>query len=148
MKLIGQKIELFVSDLAISVDFYGRVLGFEVGAQRQAGPVGQELFHVPVWHGPSLIGLGLMQKLVPSHHLRRGGLDAERGIGVELCFYVDDGDLEAYYDSVRRECRTKIEALVMQPWGSRDFRVIDPDGYYLRFSAPDRDYFPLKVESV
>lgn len=147
MKLIGQKIELFVSDLEASTDFYGRVLGFEVGAQRQAGPEGNELIHVPVWRGPTMIGLGLMSRLVKSHHLRRGGLDVERGIGVEMCFYVDDSEIEAYYKSVQSECRTTLEPLVLQPWGARDFRVIDPDGYYLRFSTPDRDYFPLSVET-
>ncbi len=119
MNLIGQKTELFVSDLEVSVDFYGRVLGFEVGALRQVGPEGNELRH--------------------------GRLDVERGIGVELCFYVDDSEIDAYYERVLSECRTTLEPLVLQPWGARDFRVIDPDGYYLRFSTPDRDYFPLSA---
>lgn len=145
MNLIGQKIELFVSDLEVSVDFYGRVLGFEVGTQRQVGPEGNELRHVPVWRGPTMIGLGLLSRLVKSHHLRRGGIDAERGIGVEMCFYVDDGEIDAFYGRVQGACRTTLEPLVLQPWGSRDFRVIDPDGYYLRFSTPDRDYLPLSV---
>ena len=84
MNLIGQKIELFVSDLEASADFYGRVLRFEVGAQRQVVLEGNELHHVPVWRGSTISGLGLLSRLTKSHHLRRGGIDAERGIGVEL----------------------------------------------------------------
>lgn len=147
MTLIGQKIELFVSDLDASVDFYRRVLGFEVGAQRQVVLDGNELRHVPVWSGPTMIGLGLLARLAKSHHLRRAGLDAERGIGVEFCLYVDDADLDAWYERAVRECKTGIEPLVVQPWGARDFRVIDPDGYYVRISSPDRDYRPLRVEA-
>lgn len=145
MALIGQKIELFVSSLESSVDFYCRVLGFESGPQRHVTLAGNELQHVPVWNGPSMIGLGLFARLDKAHHLRRGGLDAERGLGVELCFYVDDSDLDACYERVVRECRTPIEPLVMQPWGSRDFRVIDPDGYYVRISGPDRDYRAVRL---
>lgn len=79
------------------------MLGFEVGAQRQVGSEGNELLHVPVWRGPTMIGLGLLSRLAKTHHLRRSGLDVERGIGVELCFFVDDTKLDAYYDSVVRD---------------------------------------------
>lgn len=145
MNLIGQKIELFVTDLEASVDFYGRVLGFSVGEMRQTMLGDSLLRHVPVWNNPTMIGLGLLESLAPTHHLRRAGLESERGIGVEICLYVEDSELDDLYARVARECSTKIETLVEQPWGARDFRVVDPDGYYVRISGPDRDYRPLAV---
>jgi uncharacterized glyoxalase superfamily protein PhnB len=35
---------------------------------------------------------------------------------------------------------TGVEATPLQdqPWGLRDFRVVDPEGYYLRFTTPPR----------
>jgi lactoylglutathione lyase len=145
MTLIGQKIELFVLNLEESADFYRRALGFEVGATREVALAGTVLRHTPIWNGPTMIGLGLLPLLSPAHHLRREGLDAARGIGVEFCLYVNDADLDLYYARALRECKTKVEPLVLRPWGSRDFRVVDPDGYYVRISAPDRDYRPLSA---
>jgi lactoylglutathione lyase len=145
MTIIGQKIELFVDDLDASVDFYHRVLGFEVGPERQTILEGSRLRHVPVWNGATMIGLGLIDRLTEDHHLRRSGLNASRGIGVELCLYVEDSELDAYYERAVRECKTKIEELVEQPWAARDFRVVDPDGYYVRISSPDRDYRRLSL---
>lgn len=145
MSFIGQKIELFVSNLEQSVDFYRRVLAFEVGTERQVMYRGTLLRHTPVWNGPTVIGLGLLANLSPDHHLRRAGLDAARGVGVEFCLYVDDSQLDAHYERALRECADRVEALVAQPWGARDFRVSDPDGYYLRVSTPDRDFVPLQA---
>jgi lactoylglutathione lyase len=146
MDLVGQKIELFVSDLAQSAEFYRRVLGFEVGPTREVVFDGQLLRHTPVLNGPIMIGLGRIAFLSPTHHLRRAGLEAARGVGVEFCLYVNTGDIEDYYVRAARECTTKIEPLVVQPWGARDFRVVDPDGYYVRISTPDKDYRPLSVK--
>lgn len=143
--LVGQKIELFVSSIEESAGFYNRALGFEVGTTREVILEGHLLRHTPVWNGPTIIGLGHLSSLSPAHHLRRAGLSAARGIGVEFCLYVEDVELEFYYTRASRGCGSKIEPLALQPWGARDFRVIDPDGYYVRVSAPDRDYKPLAV---
>ncbi len=135
--------ELFVSNLEDSVAFYQGVLEFQVGLERQVMYRGQLLRHTPVWNGPVIIGLGLLACLSPEHHLRRAGLNAARGVGVEFCLYMEDGRLDAYYERVTRECPARVEPLVVQPWGARDFRVADPDGYYVRVSTPDRDFMPL-----
>jgi hypothetical protein len=31
-----------------------------------------------------------------------------------------------------------IEGLTSRPWGLRDFRLVDPDGYYWRVTEPHR----------
>ena len=52
-------------------------------------------------------------------------------MGVEIGLSVDDVD--ALYKHVQAEAPHAItEELVSQPWGLSDFRVADPDGYYIR----------------
>ncbi len=45
-------------------------------------------------------------------------------------------DLDATYAHVLATGWTVATPLAERPWGSRDFRVIDPDGYYLRLTDP------------
>ncbi len=137
MRMIGGKIELFVDDLARSTDFYRDALGFEVGETRFAERDGVQLAHVPVWNGGIVIGLGLHDH----HHFRRGrGAEDLRGIGTELCFYAEPAELEDWHERARAHAGSGFEPLELRPWGARDFRVVDPDGYYLRISEPDKDH--------
>jgi uncharacterized glyoxalase superfamily protein PhnB len=121
------RLELFVSDLGASVRFYTEVFGFSVTS---ADPG-----YVSVRNGSVVLGLGPVAKLPdtgvgPSFTQQR--LHADRGAGVEIVLELDDlDDLRALY----RNCQTRgvvAEALREQPWGLQDFRVVDPDGYYLR----------------
>jgi hypothetical protein len=42
------------------------------------------------------------------------------------------------WGSARSEsCRPLAATLTDQPWGLRDFSVVDPDGYYLRVTHRD-----------
>jgi uncharacterized glyoxalase superfamily protein PhnB len=50
---------------------------------------------------------------------------------VELVLEVDD--LEAEHQRVRAAWPLE-EDLQERPWGLRDFRVLDPSGYYLRIT--------------
>jgi lactoylglutathione lyase len=49
---------------------------------------------------------------------------------VEIVLDVPDAALEA----VERAGHELVEPLSDRPWGLRDFRVTDPDGYYLRIT--------------
>jgi uncharacterized glyoxalase superfamily protein PhnB len=64
-------------------------------------------------------------------YFRRFPKDTVRGYGVEVVIMVDDVD--SYYERVKDEANI-VEPLILQPWGSKDFRAVDPFGYYLRFS--------------
>jgi lactoylglutathione lyase len=144
MTVLAQKIELFVRDIERSARFYVEALGFERAPTRTVMLAGEELVHAPLRNGPVLLGIGLMSRLPENHHHRRGGADALLGAGVELCFYVADSELDAWYERAKaagaRFGPSGREALGMRPWGARDFRVLDPDDYYVRVTAPDRDY--------
>jgi lactoylglutathione lyase len=126
------RLELFVSDMGASVAFYTEVLGFQV---TRADPG-----YVSVRNGSVVLGLGPVAKL-PETGLGPGftrqRLQADRGAGVEIVLELDGLDeLGALY----RNCQTRgvvAEALREQPWGLQDFRVVDPDGYYLRVTHGD-----------
>jgi len=123
MNFIGLGFELFVTDLARSKRFYETVLGFVCGQERDG--------YLPVSAGPVTIGLGLYSGLGTGHHLRSITQEPSGG-SVETVLEVDDVD--AYYAralAAVEEKDGKIEALQRRPWGARDFRIIDPDSYYL-----------------
>jgi catechol 2,3-dioxygenase-like lactoylglutathione lyase family enzyme len=121
------RLELFVSDMRASVAFYTEVLGFDV-TRAEPG-------YVSVRNGPVVLGLGPVAKLPetgvgPGFTRRR--LHADRGAGVEIVLEVDDlQELIALYRNWRAR-GVVADALQDQPWGLQDFRVVDPDGYYLR----------------
>jgi catechol 2,3-dioxygenase-like lactoylglutathione lyase family enzyme len=120
-ELMRLRLELFVDDLDRSVDFYRRVLGFHL--------VRQDPSYASLCNGAVVLGLGLATDL-----------PARRGVGVEVVLEVDD--LEAAYALVRRAGVRPVEAPCERPWGLRDFRILDPDGYYLRVTDGEAECGP------
>ncbi len=114
--------EIFPTDLDRTVDFYVRVLGFAlirderetdspyVYMQRGEVRVGA----VPSWAPP------------PAEDMRTPP------VGVELVLEVDDLDAERERVSVAGWQVT--QEITSRPWGLRDFRLVDPDGYYWRIT--------------
>lgn len=62
-------------------------------------------------------------------------LDGDRGVGVEVAIEVDD--LGAAFESATR-LGAVVKGLQDRSWGARDFRIADPDGYFVRFTTPLR----------
>jgi uncharacterized glyoxalase superfamily protein PhnB len=56
--------------------------------------------------------------------------------GVEIVLEVDY--LHAERDRIRHAGWPIEEDITRRPWGLQDFRVLDPDGYYLRFTTRPR----------
>jgi lactoylglutathione lyase len=125
------RMELFVSDLLRSVDFYRSVLGFEVERQQtdyasvRDGSVVLGL--VPVTNLPESDGPGFTQ----------AQLAGDRGAGVEVVLEVDD--LAATAARVTAAGYPMSEPQQRRPWGLTDFRLFDPDGYYLRITDRPQD---------
>jgi lactoylglutathione lyase len=44
-------------------------------------------------------------------------------------------DVDAALEQVERAGFSVVELLRERPWGLRDFRVVDPDGYYVRVTT-------------
>ncbi len=120
------RIELFVSDLEKSVDFYTQVLGFE--------RLGGEADYVPVCSGSVLIGLSPAAGLRKQHYFNPELQTGRRGLGAEIVLEVDD--IDDYFKKVNASgYKNIVSPLRQQSWGLTDFRVADPDGYYLRITS-------------
>ena len=90
--------------------------------------------------GDVTLGLGPIAKLpdvggyFTGHKLR-----TNRGMGVEIVLEVED--LDAEYARVSATGWPLLDALEDRPWGLSDFRLADPDGYYLRITS-----YPIETE--
>lgn len=114
--------EIFPADLEATVSFYVDVLGFEVvGDERDAGS-----HYVALRRGGVRVGAA-MSTAAADHEQRRPP------VGVELVLEVDD--LDADHARVASAGWPIADDLAVRPWGLRDFRVLDPDGYYWRITS-------------
>lgn len=119
-------IEFFVEDIARSRAFYTGILGFAVARQKADG-------FTELRRGSATIALNDRQILNPDHPARPAA--GERiGKGVEVVLVEDS--LEELYDHVLASGWPISTPLTKQPWGMTDFRVLDPDGIYIRVTAP------------
>ncbi len=114
------KFELFVTDVAEASGFY-RELGFEVAAAKPDG-------YTTLRQGAVVIALSPVPGWVP---LRLVSFLRHPPLGTEIVLYTDD--LEGARGALAAADHDPGE-IELQPWGDRDFRVTDPDGYYVRIS--------------
>ena len=119
------RLELFVDDVAASIDFYSQVLGFKTGRQRSDG-------YTPMTNGDVYLSLNMRANL-PDNHPIQAIAGEHLGRGVEIVLEVDD--IEAMYEQVLSTNWPLSGEFQCQPWCLTDFRVLDPDGYYLRITA-------------
>jgi len=121
------RMELVVADVHKSVRFYKDVLEFD------APDLAAEDY-TPVTRGTVEFGLVPRTSLPKDHYFNQHGLQTScPGLGVEVVLIVDD--VEATFKHVQATCPDAIaEGLVDRPWGLADFRLKDPDGYYLRIN--------------
>jgi lactoylglutathione lyase len=124
------RFELFVADRDKSVDFYTSVLGFEVRRLDES--------YAMLTCGDVVLGLGRQADLPETGEgwgFTQQRLNRDRGAGVEIV--LETPDLEALYERVQRSGYQLAAPMQDRPWGLRDFRVADPDGYYLRITTPE-----------
>lgn len=115
------RLEIFPADLNATVRFYVDLLGFTLVTDRR----GDEQPYLALERDGVRIGASA----------RPGeGSPAQRRppTGVEIVLEVDY--LHAERDRIRHAGWPIEEDIVRRPWGLQDFRVIDPDGYYLRIT--------------
>ncbi|WP_119066703.1 VOC family protein [Aggregatilinea lenta] len=118
------RLELFVKSVPESKDFYAHVLGFDVVSYQPDG-------YSVLRKGDIQIALQAQSQLPDDHPLKPIG-NERAGLGIEIVLEVDD--LEAIYAHVLHVAWPLADTLAERPWGSRDFRVIDPNGYYIRLN--------------
>jgi lactoylglutathione lyase len=113
--------EIFPSDLDACVDFYVGVLGFAVLKDQRDDPAAY------VYMGRGDVRVGALRREAPDVSTAR-----LPPVGVELVLEVDD--IAAERDRVAAAGWPLDEDLQQRPWGLTDFRILDPDGYYLRIT--------------
>ena len=115
------RFEIFPDDLDATVDFYTRVLCFRLTDDRRGEPVA----YVSLRRGS--VRVGALRAVAP---------DARAGrrppTGVEVVLEVDD--VAAERERVVAAGWPLEADLQDRPWGLTDFRILDPDGYYLRIT--------------
>lgn len=120
------QVELFVRDVHAARAFYTQILGFAATDARDSD-------YLLLSNGPVRLALNAAAILPPDHPVAFA--DGKRpGRGVEFVFRVDD--VRAAYTHVQQAGWPISGELQRQPWGLEDFRVQDPDGYYLRLTEP------------
>ncbi len=118
-------LELFVADISRSVAFYAEVLGFRVIKQKADG-------YTLLAKGDVNLALNDLGVLDARHPVRP--TTGERmGRGVEIAFSV--ADIRAAYGQVKASGWPLSTDLTDRPWGLTDFRLVDPDGYYIRVTS-------------
>ena len=122
------KVEFFVSDLARSRAWY-EALGFRV--VRESGD----------WQmlalGDNVLDLqGDAHALAGPHYFTPEIDRWPRGTGVEVSIEVED--IDGLYERALALAVDVVRPIQDRPWKARDFRVADPDGYFLRFTTPLR----------
>jgi catechol 2,3-dioxygenase-like lactoylglutathione lyase family enzyme len=118
--IVDAKFELFVTDVEESIRFYD-ALGFSIA---EAKPDGYSTLR----SARTVVALSPVPWWLP---LRLAAFLRHPPIGTEIVFYTDR------LDPLREELVAAGYSpgpVVLQPWGDRDFRLSDPDGYYVRLS--------------
>jgi len=126
---MSTRFEIFVSDPRASARFYTDLLGFRVVEEKvQDGGAP----YVAIENGFVRIGLQSASQLfgLPVGLLRYFRTPP---IGTEIVLEVDD--LGEAYERVRHADYPIQAPPQLRPWGLRDFRLFDPDWYYLRITT-------------
>jgi lactoylglutathione lyase len=107
--------------------FFGSVAGFQV-VYRKPGYIQAQSEHAELtFIDPAYWG--------PGHPFHGKVTGSGMGVGIEIGIVVADIE-KAHAAAVKFKDKgwPITTGIVMRPWGVRDFRVMTPDGYYLRFT--------------
>ncbi len=116
-------IELHVPDFKRAIEFYSR-LGFKLLWRTEDYLVMKRKRSVINFFGGS-------QKVYSHSYFGRFKKTTKCGFGVEIIIPVDQ--VERFYKSVKKFAKI-VQPLQLKKWGRRDFRIVDPFGFYLRIT--------------
>ena len=119
-------VELAVEDLDSSIRFYTDVLGFELERRKDT--------FAAMRSGNATLALVLATWLPVTHYFSQDDLRLRKGVGAHILLDVDD--VQELYRRVQSIHAPIAEPLARQPWGTTDFRIVDPDGYYIVVASP------------
>lgn len=117
------KIELFVKDIKKSLEFYKTLFDFKIIKENED--------YIGMESGEVRLSINTISSLPEDHYYMPEIKNQRLGVGAEIIFIVDN--LDSVYDLAKSKYSIK-EEIKIQSWGSKDFRIIDPDGYYIRIT--------------
>ena len=109
------------------VDYFGSVADFKATYRKPGYVQVQSALAELTFIDPKYWG--------PGHPFHGKVTGSGMGVGIEIGIVVAEID-KAYAAALKFKDKgwPISTAIVMRPWGVRDFRVLAPDGYYLRFT--------------
>jgi len=114
---------LAVRNIKESIEFYMTSLGFEMGMA------------FPDANNPEYVDLskdGMVLMFIPAEN---HGISADEKLGIGVYLYMQiDGDIDEYYDELKKKGVKIAVDIKDEPFGVRDFTVEDIDGYKLTFN--------------
>lgn len=123
LRLRSLSMGMTVNDIAESLDFYTRVLGFVAGEKWESGG---KLMGMELKAGSATIWI--------NQDDFAKGRDRVKGIGVRL--YCNTAqDVRRIAAGVKKRGGMLDHEPQTRPWGGRDFGLTDPDGYKLTFQT-------------
>jgi hypothetical protein len=122
-------IEFHVPDFAPVREFYG-LIGFEVCREHPAED--RKGYLVLALEENVLCFWGGNDCIYTQEYFKRFGPESPKGVGVEVVLQVED--VRQFYNRVKDKVAI-LEPLKMRAWGLEDFRLLDPFGFYLRFTS-------------
>lgn len=126
-ELFGIQPVLQVDDLPAAIAYYRDVLGFAVDFVDGEPPV-----HARVSSGDRERGYAVRLRLVP-----RGRIDLREGRSYDMIHV--GADIDGLFEKYRAAGVTVVSPPTDQPWGLRDFRIVDRDGHLHCFAAERSD---------
>ena len=131
-------LELHVPDFSKVRGFYG-LFGFSEALYDPTSGGGSDLGYLVIKReddlGRTLINFyGDKEKVSQHAHFIEFPADTPRGYAVEITIPVSD--VEELWDSVKDKLNPNQigQPLTLKRWGKKDFRVVDPFGFYVRFT--------------
>ncbi|OJY05996.1 MAG: hypothetical protein BGP04_08165 [Rhizobiales bacterium 62-17] len=124
--IVSAEPQVFVADIKASCDFFVAKLGFAV-----AFTYGTPPFYAQVKRDGAAVNLRHVDEPVMDAALRQ----REQLLSVSFTVAAA-ADIEALFAEFQSNGTAFFQPLKMQPWGTRDFIVQDPDGNLLLFAGP------------
>ena len=118
------RVKLYVNDIEKSLLFYEEVIGLKLYKRN--------MHAVRLNHDQFSLLLASDSTLNENHYFTI----EKKGNGFELIIVVDR--IEDVYERCKEKRCTIQEEIQTYPWEMRGFKVVDPDGYFLRVTSKGR----------
>ncbi|WP_026690486.1 VOC family protein [Alteribacter aurantiacus] len=118
------RVELYVKDIETSLSFYQEIVGLEmIGRNERCGRFNYDCFSLLV----------TADSVLDEEHYFNRTSGMEKGKGFELIIVVDH--LEDVYERCLAHNYPIAVDIEEYEWGVRGFKLVDPDGYFLRVTS-------------